>query len=282
MRIVKSVSGLATACREYKRLGRKVGFVPTMGAFHSGHLSLMRRAAAENDVVIVSLFINPLQFGQGEDLAAYPRQLGVDRKLARQAGTSLLFCPEQDRFYPAGFDSLVRADRQLAAGLEGGARPGHFDGVCTVLARFFHLVGSCRTYMGQKDYQQFRVVEKMVSDLSFDLSLVLCPIIRERSGLAMSSRNSYLSAQGLDKASCLHQSLLAGQRLVKAGERSVARLRRGMIKPFSLSGVRPAYVEAVQAKNLESIKRLSGGVALLVAAKVEGVRLVDNLVINRV
>src|ERR1017187_6363399 len=218
MRIVKTVREMRVAAEAAGRSGDIVGLVPTMGFFHEGHLSLMRKARAECRLVVVSLFVNPTQFGPGEDLAAYPRDFERDCALAAAEGVDVMFAPDGGEMYAADHATFVDVER-LTGNLCGASRPGHFRGVATVVAKLFHICQPQRAYFGLKDYQQTRVIETMIRDLNFSTELVLCPIVREPDGLAMSSRNSYLSAEERRAAPILRRSLVAAGKRIEQGER---------------------------------------------------------------
>ncbi len=276
MRVITDCDKLRRLCGKYRAAGKSIGFVPTMGAFHAGHLSLMRRARQENDIVAVSIFVNPLQFAAGEDLAAYPRDFAGDKKSAGREQVDVIFAPLAGEFYPAGFSGKVLADSGLNSILEGARRPTHFDGVCTVLARLFNLVAAHRVYLGQKDYQQFLVVKRLVEGFAFDLELVICPIVRDRDGLALSSRNVYLDSRSRGKALVLSETLKLARSVIELGERDPAKVVSEMRQRFSLSGVELDYITVAGAEDLQPVKRVSGDVLIAVAAKVGGVRLIDN------
>ena len=195
MKIIKKISQMQKLAKEMQRKGKSIGFVPTMGALHEGHLSLMRRALKENDVVVISIFVNPAQFGPDEDYRRYPRNLRKDAELCKKNGVDYIFAPSVDEMYPRGYAAYVNVGGHLAEILEGAIRPGHFRGVATVVAKLFNIVQPDRVYFGEKDYQQLLVVKKMVDDLNIPVKIVPCPIVREKDGLAMSSRNIYLSPE---------------------------------------------------------------------------------------
>lgn len=263
------------ACRAK---GQRVGLVPTMGALHPGHMSLIRRAAADCDVVAVTDYVNPLQFGPAEDLAAYPRDIERDCELATEAGGDLLFVPTTDELWPHPPTTSVRVE-ELTETLEGGSRPGHFDGVATIVTKLFSLSGPCWAYFGEKDYQQLAVVRRLVSDLSLPVEVIGCPIVRDTDGLALSSRNAYLTADERVAAPQLFYALLAGKRQVEDdGERDPARVSAVMAESvrrqplFELD-----YAEVVDPDDLTRPSRISGEVRLLIAARIGGARLIDNL-----
>ncbi len=258
--------------------GRTVGLVPTMGALHDGHASLVQRAAADDDVVVVTIFVNPLQFGPTEDFEAYPRPLDADIARAVGAGATVIAAPTVREMYP-GWPLPVATSVRVAGvseRMEGASRPGHFDGVATVVAKLFHLGGPCRAYFGEKDWQQLAVVRQMTIDLGFPVEVIGCPTVREADGLALSSRNAYLTAPEREAAPVLHRGLLVGLATVRAGERSpaaVAAAVRAIIEPV----VVPDYVEVVDAASLAPVNPLRGDVRLLVAARFGRARLIDNV-----
>lgn len=263
--------------------GATVGFVPTMGAFHEGHRSLMRAARAAHDVAVVSLFVNPLQFGPAEDLDHYPRDLEGDLTGARAEGVDVLFAPPVSEMYPDYPTrplTTVHVDR-LTEGLCGEARPGHFDGVATVVAKLFALVGPCTAYFGNKDFQQLAVVRRMAVDLCLPVEVVGCPLVREPDGLAMSSRNRNLSPAEREAATVIYRGLRTGAELVGAGERDACRLRRVVANVLTTEPlVRLEYAEVVRASDLVPVERLEGEVLVAVAARVGDVRLIDNMTIR--
>ncbi len=257
--------------------GGTVGFVPTMGFLHDGHASLLRAARAETGTVLLSIFVNPLQFAPSEDLDAYPRDLAGDTAVAQAAGTDLVFVPSTHEMYPEPVLTTVSV-REVSAPLEGRTRPTHFDGVATVVAKLFGIVGPCRAYFGEKDFQQLAVVRRLVADLSLPVEVVGCPTLREDDGLAMSSRNVYLSPEERAAAPVLHRALLAGRDAVAAGERDPAAVRAAMA---GLIGAEPLaeldYAEVVDPATLAVPDPLEGTLRLLVAARFGAARLIDNL-----
>jgi pantoate--beta-alanine ligase len=258
--------------------GQQVGLVPTMGALHAGHMSLIRRAAAECDVVAVTDYVNPLQFGDSRDLAAYPRDLRRDCELAGEAGAAYVFAPTVDEMWPEPSVTTVSVGG-LTDRLEGTHRPGHFDGVTTIVTKLFSLTGPCVAYFGEKDYQQLVVVRRMVADLSLPVDVVACPTVRETDGLALSSRNSYLSASERAAAPQLYYALLAGKRTVEDDgvddpdlvEKSMAESLRRQ-PAFTLD-----YAAVADAETLERPGRIAGEIRLLIAARIGRARLIDNV-----
>jgi pantoate--beta-alanine ligase len=277
---VTSIADARAACDAARAAGKRVGFVPTMGFFHEGHRSLMRAARAENDLVIVSLFVNPTQFGPREDLDAYPRDLAGDRAAAAAEGVDVLFTPDATEMYPAGERTTVHVDG-LTDVLCGASRPGHFDGVTTVVAKLFAIVGPGRAYFGRKDAQQVAVVRRMTTDLNLPVEVVGCPLVRENDGLAMSSRNSYLEPDERDAAVVLAGSLYLASEAVVAGERDPAVIRRLLVDVIAGAPlVRLDYAEVVDAATLEPVDQIRPDTLVALAAFVGKARLIDNVTIS--
>jgi pantoate--beta-alanine ligase len=263
-----------------RREGQSVGFVPTMGAFHEGHLALMRRARAENDRVVVSLFVNPTQFGPNEDFTRYPRNLERDAGMAAQTGIDWLFHPEVAEVYPTGDDTTVQVHR-LARPLEGRFRPGHFQGVTTVVARLFGLVQPNRAYFGRKDYQQLRVIERMTEDLRLPITIVPVETVRDPDGLAMSSRNQYLSPGEREAGLALIRSLRAAQAAYASGERRAGRVRASVRRVLAEEPrLRVQYAAVVDAATLTPLRSLDRPALVALAAFVGETRLIDNTVLG--
>jgi pantoate--beta-alanine ligase len=257
--------------------GEQVGLVPTMGYLHDGHLSLMHRSVADCGLTAATIFVNPLQFGPGEDLADYPRDLERDLLLCEQAGVDQVFTPSVEEMYPRPMLTTVSVS-ELSATMEGASRPSHFAGVTTVVAKLFGIAGACRAYFGEKDYQQLTIVRRMVDDLSLPVEVIGCPIVREPDGLAMSSRNVYLTADQRRAAVVLHRALQAGAAAIVAGERlrqEVCDLMGAIIAAEPLAEL--DYAEAVGAESLQGIDPLTGEMRLMVAARFGAPRLLDNL-----
>jgi pantoate--beta-alanine ligase len=281
MREVTTVAALREALDQARTTGRRVGFVPTMGYLHAGHTSLVERAAAECDEVLVSIFVNPLQFGAGEDLDRYPRDVDGDRSRCREAGATLLFLPELAEMYPQPVATTVSV-AGVSERFEGASRPTHFAGVATVVAKLFNLSGPCRAYFGEKDFQQVVVVRRMVHDLSVPAEVIACPTVREPDGLAMSSRNAYLSPDERLAAPVLHRALLSGADQIAAGERQVDTVVATM---GSIVADEPLaeldYVAVVDPHTLEpldDLHQVAGSEArLLGAVRIGSTRLIDNL-----
>jgi pantoate--beta-alanine ligase len=262
-----------------RALGRTVGLVPTMGALHEGHLSLLRAAAADCDVVALTIFVNPLQFGAGEDLSAYPRPLDRDLELAEDAGADVVFTPSTDEMYPEPTLSTVHVD-QLTLGMEGASRPTHFDGVTTVVTKLFNIAGPSRAYFGEKDFQQLAVVRRMAADLDQPITVIGCPIVREADGLAMSSRNIYLSSSEREAATVISRALRAGAAMISAGESDPAVVEAHMASIIEAEPLAELdYAVVVDPDSLLTPAELLSGtnVRLLMVAKVGSPRLLDNL-----
>jgi pantoate--beta-alanine ligase len=280
MRTVRTVSRLRSALSGERAAGHSIGLVPTMGALHDGHLSLIRRARVECDVVVVSLFVNPTQFAPGEDLDAYPRDERRDAELAARAGTDVLFVPAAAEIYPDGFATTVQVTG-LTEVLEGASRgPEHFRGVTTVVAKLFNLVAPDVAFFGRKDAQQAVVVARMARDLGFPVRIEVCPTVREPDGLALSSRNAYLRPPERRRAVALHQALVAAERSVAEGERNpdaVVSAARAAMEPY---GVEPEYLALVSPDTLSPVSTIDGEALLAVAARVGAARLIDNTIVR--
>lgn len=269
------------AAERWRVAGDRVGVVPTMGALHAGHERLMRHARRECDRVIVTLFVNPTQFAPTEDLGAYPQTLAADKRMCRAAAVDVLFLPAAEDVYPPGFATTVHVAGP-SAGWEGHSRPTHFDGVTTVVSKLFNMTKPHRAYFGQKDAQQAAVVRRLAADLNFDVQIRVCPTVRERDGLALSSRNQYLDADARAQAVCVHEALQAAQRLVAAGERRTAPLKRAMRRAIARQPLaRPDYVAVVCSESMRELRELENGRAVAVAAAYVGeTRLIDNVVLE--
>ncbi len=292
MKIYTTIDEMRRASRAVRGGGKRLGFVPTMGALHEGHLSLVQAARAASDVVAASVFVNPMQFGPNEDLAKYPRSFERDCEWLERDGVELLFAPSVEEMYPENADKSVRATsvratqtwvdvEGLSGKLDGKSRPGHFRGVATVVSKLFHIVEPDAAFFGQKDAAQVAVIRRMVRDLNFGVEIVVCPIVREEDGLAMSSRNAYLSPQERKQALMLHRSLERVRALVNGGERDAAALKAGGCNEITLeNGVRLDYFEIVNAETLDPVESVSRGALVAVAAYLGNTRLIDNLVIS--
>ena len=273
MRVVRTRADLRAALAE---AARPVGLVPTMGWLHAGHVSLVERARSESATVVVSIFVNPRQFGEATDFERYPRNEARDLEACERTGVDLVFAPTVDEVYPPGFDTRV-AVGAIAGPLEGAARPGHFDGVATVVAILFALVGAERAYFGLKDYQQVQVIRRMTLDLALPTEVVPCETVREPDGLAMSSRNARLSPAGRVAASVLRRALVAGAATVRAGTSEAGAVRAAMLDVLRTEPMAdPDYVSVADPDTLEELEAVSGRALLSLAVGIEGVRLIDN------
>ena len=282
MRVLRTVADLRTLLAAARSGGTSIGLVPTMGFFHDGHLSLMRRARSDTDVVVVSLFVNPAQFGPGEDLDAYPRDEERDQRLAEAEGVDVLFAPPLEEVYPEGFATTVTV-RDLTEMLEGDeAQRGavHFEGVTTVVTKLFNMVGPDVAYFGQKDAQQALVVRKLVRDLDIPLRIEVCPTIRDPDGLALSSRNAYLSQEERERALALSRALRAAEAAVASGTREAAAVVAVARDELDRAGVEPDYLQLRSATDLSPVERVNGSALLAVAARVGRARLIDNAILG--
>jgi pantoate--beta-alanine ligase len=276
MKVIRTVAELRAELLEPRRAGRTIGLVPTMGSFHEGHLSLMRHARQDCDVVVVSLFVNPTQFNDATDLDAYPRDPERDAGLAADIGVDYLFAPAVEEVYRPGFATTVSV-AGLTETLEGAHRGrAHFDGVATVVTKLFNMVGPDVAYFGQKDAQQALVIQRFVRDLDIPVAIEVCPTVREADGLAMSSRNVHLSPADRARATALHRALSAAREAISAGERNPSAARERALAELTSDGIEPEYVELVSADGLAPIERIDGDVLAVLAALVGGTRLIDN------
>ena len=277
MQTVKTISELRSIVKAHKKNGSVIGFVPTMGFLHEGHLSLMKEAKIKTDFVVVSIFVNPTQFGPNEDLASYPRDLARDSELCASVGVDLIFAPEVSEMYAAGYSTYVDCEGNITKQLCGASRPSHFKGVTSVVSKLFNIVQPDFAFFGQKDAQQVAVIEKMVRELDFDLEIISCPIVREKDGLAMSSRNTYLSATERQDALALSRALEHVKVLIANGETQVAVLvqeMRGIIEKSPSAQI--DYIQIVDAKTLEGIQILNSDFLVALAVKIGKTRLIDN------
>jgi pantoate--beta-alanine ligase len=280
MKTVETIAEIRAALADSRRAGRAIGLVPTMGAFHAGHLSLMREARARCDVVVVSLFVNPTQFNDAADLTAYPRDPERDAALAADIGVDYLFAPTADEVYPRGFATAVSVGG-VTEPLEGAHRGrAHFDGVTTVVTKLFNIVGPDVAFFGQKDAQQALVIRRLVRDLDMPVRIEVRPTVREPDGLALSSRNAHLSPADRTRATALSRALTAAEDAVSAGERDPAAVRARALEELQAARVDPDYVELVSAETLAPITRIDGEVLALIAARVGSTRLIDNQLIR--
>jgi pantoate--beta-alanine ligase len=277
MKIIQSPNRMQKTCMDLKKRGRTIGFVPTMGYLHDGHLSLMRVAKGRSDTLVVSLFVNPTQFGPKEDFKKYPRDLRKDTRLLKEIGCDYLFCPEIKDIYPESYDTYVEVNN-LTRVLEGEARPHHFKGVTTIVAKLFNIVQPDLAVFGQKDFQQAVVIKKMVKDLNFPVRIIVAPTVREKSGLAMSSRNLYLSDEEKKQAVVLYQSLNLAKRMIESGEGNSQKIKDKM-RELILKRPRAKidYIAISDSETLEPLKSLKGDVLISLAARIGNTRLIDNV-----
>ncbi len=280
MKIIRSLVDLRRVIRRVKKSGKTIGFVPTMGALHEGHLSLIRKARKETDFVVFSIFVNPIQFNRPADLKSYPRTLAQDARSAFRAGADILFTPATQAIYPPDFQTFVEVER-LSRLWEGKFRPGHFRGVTTVVAKLFNLVQPDAAYFGQKDAQQARIIRQMIADLNFDIRLRVLPTVREPNGLAMSSRNKLLSSRARRSSRILFEALQQVRRLIECGERRRAVVERRMRQVIlhRAPEARIDYAAIVDADTFEQVKRIRGTVQILVAVWIGDVRLMDEMIL---
>jgi pantoate--beta-alanine ligase len=293
LKIYTTIDEMRAAGRVVRHDGKRLGFVPTMGALHEGHLSLVRAARAASDVVAASIFVNPTQFGPAEDLAKYPRSFDRDCEMLEGEGVEILFAPPVGEMYPTAADRRVRPTpesrptamtwvtvEELSVKLDGRSRPGHFRGVTTVVTKLFHIVEPDAAFFGQKDAAQVAIIRRMVRDLNMAVEIVVCPIVREADGLAMSSRNAYLDPEQRKQALVLHRSLLRVQELAEEGERDAGRLLAAGREKFAQEkSVRLDYFELVDPDTLDPVENVSSGALVAVAAYVGGTRLIDNILL---
>jgi pantoate--beta-alanine ligase len=280
MRVVSTIAGVRAAVAAVKAAGGTVGFVPTMGYLHEGHLRLVDRARESASWVMMSIFVNPLQFGPSEDLSRYPRDLDRDLALAKSRGVDLVFAPSVEEMYPHGEPRVaVVPDEEIAGRLCGASRPGHFRGVLTVVAKLFGIAQPDVAVFGQKDWQQATLIRRMAEDLEMPVRVDVAPIVREADGLAMSSRNVYLSGDERERALALSRSLRRARELFEAGESDAAVLKAALLGGMMVPGVEPEYAEVVDPRTLEAVVRAVPGVVCAVAARVGGTRLIDNAVL---
>ncbi|OEF99873.1 pantoate--beta-alanine ligase [Vulcanibacillus modesticaldus] len=277
MKVFKKIKEIKSYLGEQIKQGMTIGFVPTMGYLHEGHLSLIRYAAKDNDIVVVSVFVNPTQFGPGEDLEKYPRDLDRDIRLAQQAGATVLFTPEVEEMYPNGYKTYVEVE-QITGTLCGASRPGHFRGVTTVVSKLFNIINPNRAYFGQKDAQQSIVIKRMVKDLNMDIEIIVCPIVRESDGLAMSSRNVYLNKDEREQAVVLSQSLFMAKEMIQNGEKDALKIKKAIIKMIKEKPLADIdYVSIVDIETLTDVSEINNKVLIALAVRFGKTRLIDNI-----
>ena len=280
MKIIDSIQRMHTMVKILKKEGKSIGFVPTMGYLHDGHMSLMKAARSHTDTVVLSIFVNPLQFAPSEDFDKYPRDLPRDEDMARRAGVDIIFYPKKEEMYPEGYCTYVEVNG-LTEGLCGASRPGHFKGVTTVVAKLFSIVRPDMAYFGQKDAQQAIVLKRMVDDLNMGIDVKILPIVREKDGLAMSSRNVYLLAQERKDAVVLYESLKKAEEAVKQGERDPKAIVKAVSEMIRKKpSARIDYIAVVDTKNLRELKTISGEALVALAVFIGSTRLIDNIILT--
>ncbi|MEN3043414.1 MAG: pantoate--beta-alanine ligase [Fervidobacterium sp.] len=278
MRLVHTIAEMKKISSDILEQKKSIGFVPTMGYLHDGHLRLVQKAREENDIVVVSIFVNPTQFGPNEDLDRYPRDLERDLRLLEPLNVDFVFYPNVEEMYPQNYSVYVD-EIELSKYLCGAKRPGHFRGVCTVVTKLFNIIKPTRAYFGQKDAQQFRILRRMVQNLNMDVQMIELPIVRERDGLAMSSRNVYLNQDEREQATRLYKSLLKAKELIDNGQKNVEVIKQAMYKILDHPLIRIDYVEIVDEETLVPVERIEKKVIIAVAAFVGRARLIDNIII---
>lgn len=280
MRVVRTVADVRRAVSDARARGASIGLVPTMGALHDGHLSLVRAARERNDLVVMSLFVNPTQFGPSEDLARYPRDEERDARLAEDAGVDVLFAPDVAEVYPDGFATTIHI-AGVTDVLDGASRgAGHFDGVATVVTKLFQMIAPDDAYFGQKDAQQVLVIRRLVRDLDMPVRVVACPIVREADGLAMSSRNVYLDPAARVQATALNRALVAAEQAVAEGRTDASAVVGAASEVLAAAGIEPEYLELRSPDDLRELARVEGPALLAVAARVGSARLIDNRILE--
>jgi pantoate--beta-alanine ligase len=280
MRIIETISDLKAIIRTQRKQGKSIGFVPTMGYLHEGHISLVKACGQDNDFTVLSIYVNPTQFGVNEDFSKYPRDMERDSRMAEEAGVDVIFAPLNTEMYPEGYKTYVNVE-DITEKMCGKSRPGHFKGVTTIVAKLFNIVEPDNAYFGQKDAQQVIVIKKMVKDLNMNVKIITCPIIREQDGLAMSSRNVYLSSEDRSSALVLSKSLIEAEKLIKDGERNKDKVL-DFIKNKISSEKRAQidYITMVDAEDLNDIKVIGKKVLIALAVKFGQTRLIDNILVE--
>jgi pantoate--beta-alanine ligase len=280
MQIIDTVKNMQSLSRRLRSEGHTIGFVPTMGALHEGHLSLVRQSLADNDITVVSIFVNPTQFGPGEDYEKYPRETGADLDKLTALNVEAVFMPPAKEIYREGSSITVNVG-PVGKVLCGISRPGHFNGVAMVVAKLFNIVLPDRSYFGQKDFQQTVIIQKLVRDLNFDINIIVCPTVREHDGIAMSSRNSYLSSEERKAAPALYRALKHGQGLIEKGSVTGTEIRKAVDSIMqSESLVQIEYIEIVNTYALDAMEKIQKPAAICLAAKIGSTRLIDNIIVE--
>lgn len=280
MRIIHNIKNMFAYSKNVHREGKAIGFVPTMGALHEGHLSLIRQAHKENDIVVVSIFVNPIQFGPKEDLKKYPKDIERDARLCKSEGIDIIFCPDAKDIYPVNFRTYVTVE-DLSDALCGGFRPGHFKGVTTVVTKLFNILNPDIAYFGQKDAQQAIIIKRMAGDLNMPLQIKVMPTVREQDGLAMSSRNAYLNKKERLDAAVLYQALTLAKNLIRLGNtgpKSIVRQMRGLINKKKSAKIQ--YISIVDSNNLKPVNKIKNKVLIALSVRIGRTRLIDNIIVN--
>lgn len=281
MKIINTIDEIRDIVKSKKSGGKSIGLVPTMGFLHKGHISLMERARKENDYVVVSIFVNPTQFGPGEDFESYPRDIKKDSKACEEAGVDFIFAPEVSEVYREGFNTFVEVEGDITKGLCGKSRPGHFKGVTTIVSKLFNIIPANRAYFGLKDAQQVAVIKQMVRDLNFDIEIIPCPIVREADGLAMSSRNTYLNKLERKAALVLSKSLFKAKERIEEGEKDANRIKEFIKENINSEPLAKIdYVEVVNGDSLKPIESIEGSVLIAIAVRIGPARLIDNILME--
>ena len=281
MKIIEKINEMTEIKRQNIREGKTVGLVPTMGCLHEGHRSLIKKARENNDIVVVSVFVNPTQFGPGEDYESYPRDLKRDAEICREEGADYVFHPSPEEMYPDGFSTFAVPGENMTNVMCGISRPIHFRGVCTVLTKLFNIISPNNAYFGEKDIQQLAIVKRMVKDMNFDIEITGCPIVREEDGLAKSSRNKYLSAKERKAATVLRRSIIKAEEMISEGEKDAVRIKAAIIETIENEPLAKIdYVEILNFDTFERLKEIEGKVLIGIAVFIGSTRLIDNMVFN--
>ncbi|KGF13102.1 pantoate--beta-alanine ligase [Peptostreptococcus sp. MV1] len=281
MKVIRRIEEIVEITRKIKADGYSLGMVPTMGCLHEGHKSLIKKAVDNNDKVVVSVFVNPTQFGPDEDYESYPRTLEADAKLCEEIGADYIFHPEPEEMYPEGYSTFVVPSEKMTNILCGITRPGHFRGVCTVLTKLFNIIRPDRAYFGEKDIQQLAIVKRMVTDFNFGIDIIACPIVREDDGLAKSSRNTYLNAEERQAATVLRRSILEGKKLIDSGvliKEDVLKTIKSVIESEKLARI--DYVEIIDFDTFDQVDLIKDNTLIAMAVYIGKTRLIDNMIIN--
>lgn len=281
MKLINSINEIRNAIKNERKDNKSVGFVPTMGYLHEGHMSLIKEARKNNDIVVVSIFVNPTQFGPDEDLDTYPRDIDRDSKLCEKEGVDYIFHPAVDEMYLEGYATYVETESDITNKLCGASRDGHFTGVMSVVTKLFNIVNPDRAYFGRKDYQQVAVIKKMVRDLNFDIDIVDCPIIREKDGLAKSSRNTYLTEEQRKDALVLNKTLKMAKEMILGGEKDKDIILKEILDKINeVTYSEVDYVEILDRNNLDEIEKIDRDVVIALAVKIGKPRLIDNIIVE--